>query len=82
MAILNQEKRAELRQFFDYDKGNVFELFMRAVQDRVRRKPAVGPTEWDTLVLTITRESEINCISQLLQLLEQEMADQEVENAK
>lgn len=80
--ILTQEQRADLREFFDHDKKNVFEVFMKAVQDKVRRKPVVGSTEWETISATLTREAQIDCITELLRLLAEEMAYQEVENAQ
>lgn len=77
--ILNQEQRANLREFFDHDKTNVFELFMKTLQDQIRKQPMVGPDQWATNIATISRQAQIDCITEILRLLEEEMADQDVE---
>lgn len=79
--ILTQEQRANLRQFFDHDKTNVFEAFMKEVQARIRLQPTTGPGEWETIYASVTRQAQIDCITEILKLLDEEMADQEVENA-
>ncbi len=79
--ILTQEQRADLREFFDHDKNNVFEAFMLSVQENIRKQPMVGVDQWSTNVQTISREAQINCITEILRLLDDEMAQQEVENA-
>lgn len=77
--MLTQEQRADLREFFDYDKNDIFLTFMRVVQEKVRKKSVIGLTEWDTIVNTVTRESQVGCIDELLKLLDDEMSNQEVE---
>jgi len=81
MAILIAEQRANLREFFDHDKTNVFEAFMKEVQAKIRLQPTIGPSEWDTIFMSVTRQAQIDCITEILKLLDDEMANQEVENA-
>lgn len=79
--ILTQEQRADLREFFDHDKKNIFEIFMKAVRQKLMEQSALGPDQWTTNMLTIAKETKIGFVNELLQLLDNEMADQEVENA-
>ena len=81
MPILNAEQRANLREFFDHDKTNVFEVFMKAVRQKLMEQSALGPDQWTTNMLTIAKETKIGFVNELLQLLENEMADQEVDDA-
>ena len=76
--ILNAEQRANLREFFDHDKTNVFEVFMKTLQEKIRKQPRVGPDEWSTIQQTVSREDQIDCITEILKLLDDEMAEQEV----
>ncbi len=80
--ILTAEQRANLREFFDHDKTNVFEAFMKRLQEEIRKKPAIGPSEWETIQLTLTREAQVDCVTEILRMLDDEMADQEVDNAE
>lgn len=82
MAILKAEQRANLREFFDHDKTSVFEVFMRQVQAQIRLQPTVGPGEWETISASITRQAQVDCINELLALLDEELADQEVKDAQ
>ena len=78
--ILNQEQRADLREFFDHDKKDIFLTTMKLIKAKLRERPGVGLSEWDTLVQTISRDSKIEAVDEILRVLDDEMADQEVEN--
>ena len=79
MTILEKSDQVALRALFDHDKGDVFLKFMQALKQKIMDKPAIGVDQWQTNVLTITREAQKDCIDQILDQLNQEIGNMEVE---
>ena len=79
MTILTKQEQVALRRLFDYDKNDVFLVFMKRLQEEILKKPSVGPDQWQTNVLTITKQAQYDCITLILDQMNEEMSHTEVE---
>ena len=79
MTILEKNDQVALRALFDHDKTDVFQKFMGLLKQRILEKPGVGTSEYETLLMSITREAQKDAIDLILEQLNQEIGNMEVE---
>ena len=80
MTILEKNDQVALRALFDQDKGDVFQKFMEKLRDEILKKPSVGTDQWQTNVMTITKQAQFDCVNLILEQLNEEIGNMEVEN--
>jgi len=79
MIILTKSEQVDLRRLFDHDKNDVFLAFMKKLEEQILKKPSVGESEYQTLLMTITRQAQYDCINLILEQLNEEISNMEAE---
>ena len=80
MTILDKNDQVALRALFDLDKNDVFQKFMEKLRDEITKKPSIGDSEYSTLLMTITKQAQYDCVNLILEQLNTEIGDIGVEH--
>ena len=78
MIILEKHEQVALRKLFDQDKTDVFQLFMKKLREEILKKPSIGDSEYQTLLMTITKQAQYDCVDLILEQLNDEVSNMEV----